>query len=674
MLNTTKIFTGVLMAILSCHAPLSAQHDVMMQAFYWDVPVDDVNKNGTWWDNLTNKSEVLRQAGIRGLWVPSPSKGNFGIYDMGYGIYDLYDLGNYFQKGTTETRFGSRQELERMISTMHANKIDVYADIILNHLYSGNDNEQSNPEVKDYVFDEAFRNNKQNCPYPTNEIKWIIKNAEPGAYYIRIHGFHLQSTEKKERAYDLQIDFNGSGFNDQHFSESEPNNGNGVFTTFSLSGATSRGHFEVNEIDEYKIEVTKKIDVIIRLTARKEIANTKEWVWTDQTNGYYPKVILFNGKNIAITSQLEAHTNTDIKYVNHTGAGEENFSFNYAHYHPADSNDWLGYSGTDEIISNTKAFGNDVNTFNTVVAERYQHWGAWLADQLKFDGFRLDFVRGFQEKYAADWVNALSLDNGKQRFIVGEYWGSEPRIKDWVNTVASHGAAVHAFDFPLKFALTEMCNAKGTDWDMRSLNHAGMIRSKTHSLPANSIVTFLENHDTGKEHDKWVTKDWKLGYAYILTHEGKPCVFYNHFFGDVMKDNQNTSLTVKPDPSLQEEIKKLIFARDTYLGESLTVLGESGNAFPSANLANVYVARRGGNDLKSGAIVVLNNNDTQRKGVWVDTSPNGWPNWSGETLINVFDPSEIIKVYPDGRAFISAPPRGYSLFVKKTEYLLLKWN
>jgi alpha-amylase len=671
MSTVIKVLAAALI-ILMLREPAAGQQDVMMQAFYWDVPVDDINRNGTWWDNLTQKSAMLKHAGIKAVWVPSPAKGNFGIYDMGYGIYDLYDLGNYYQKGTTETRFGSRIELEKMISTMHSMEIQVYADIILNHIYTGDDNNGVNPSVKQYVFDEAFRNGKQFCAYPTNEIKWVIKDALPGTYYIQVHGYHLQSKVKGERGYDLQIDFNGKGFTNQYFSESEPNGGNGKFTPFLTSGNTVRGFIEANDIDEYRIEVPGKTDVVIRFTARKETSDKKAWDWADQTNGYYPKVIFYNGKDIARTSQLEAHTNTNIKYVNHTGGGEDNFAFDYSHFHPSDSSDWLGYAGTDEIISNTKAFGNDVNTFNTDVAQRYQRWGGWLANELSFDGFRLDFVRGFQEKYAADWVKALPAQHGMQRFVVGEYWGSAPAIKQWVDITESHGAAIHAFDFPLKFTLTEMCNKNGADWDMRSLNHAGMIRNTTHSLPANSVVTFLENHDTGKEHDKWVTKDWRMGYAYILTHEGKPCVFYNHYFRDIMKDNQNSALTVVPDSSLQEDIRKLIFIRDTYLGGSLTVLSDTGNPFPSAHTSNVYVARRNGNASKSGAIIVLNNHDTETRGLWVDVTAFTSQHWSGETLVNAFDQSDIVKVYADGRAYVSAPPRAYSIYVKKSKLVGFK--
>ena len=113
----------LLLGLTACYTqreePLQPLDDVMMQAFYWDVPVDDQAKDGTWWDHLSSLAPELRTAGVSSLWTPIPAKGNWGIYDSGYGIYDHYDLGNYEQKGTIETRYGSRAELEQMIATMH---------------------------------------------------------------------------------------------------------------------------------------------------------------------------------------------------------------------------------------------------------------------------------------------------------------------------------------------------------------------------------------------------------------------------------------------------------------------------------------------------------------------------------------------------------------------------
>lgn len=669
-----KIFAILSVSLLMLFSGLNiqAQNDVMLQAFFWDVPVDNENKDGFWWDNLNSKAPEFKEIGITGIWIPSPAKGNWGITDMGYGIYDHYDLGNYDQKGTIETRFGSRQELESMISAMHDTnngqpKVEVYADIILNHMYSSDEDAEVNPAVKQYVFDEAYRNGQQYVPYPTNEIKWVIENASAGDYYIKFKGYYLDyAVSHQERGYDIQIDYNNTGFVSDYSWESEPNNGNGETNTFPASGETVRAFInEEGDVDEFKVTAPGGKDIIIKLTARRQ--SNDEWLWADQRNSFYPFEIWHNGQNLA-SNELKAITNTGISYINHTGPGEANLTWDYSFFHPVDENDWLGDWGTaDEIITNTKGFGNDLNTFDPRVQTRMNNWGAWLTDEINFDGYRLDFVRGFQEAYVANWINNLPLLNDQQRFIVGEYWGSASSIQNWVNNVASLGADADAFDFPLKSTLTSMCNGDES-FDMNLLNHAGMIRNNDgNSLPGTSVVTFLENHDTGKEHDKWVTKDWHLGYAYMLTHEGKPCIFYPHLYGVTLVDNHDTSVQMEIPASLKEEIKKLIFVRNTYLSGSLSVLSESGNPDPSADTHDVYVARRQGNGIKEGAIIVLNNSNST-KGLWVDATPQGWSDWSEKTLVNAFDGNVTTQVYTDGRIWVEAPARGYAVYVLQEDF------
>ena len=662
-----KALGAVLVLAWGNHA--YAQDDVMMQAFYWDVPVDAANFNGTWWDNLSNKASDMADAGFRGIWVPSAAKGNFGIWDMGYGIYDHYDMGNYNQKGTTETRFGSRSELESMISTMHTEGIDVYMDVVLNHIYTGDDDDQNNPAVKQYVFDEAYRNGTQYQSYPTNEIRWVIPNASAGDYYIQIAGYLLDyAAVKGERGYDLNISWGGSGTGSTNW-ESEPNNGGGNFDVFPGNGETLRGHVEYSgDIDEYKVSLSSASDIVIRLTARREGTDGNgnwEWQWASQNNGYYPKAIWYNSSNLA-NSTLEAHTNTGISYPTHTGTGEANYSWTYSDFHPVDANDWLGYPGSDEIIPNTKFFGNDLNSYSTTVQTRMEDWGEWLVNEMNFDGFRLDFVRGFQTSYVADWVNNLPLDNGSQRFIVGEYWGPSYRIRDWVNSVGSQGADVDGFDFDLKFTLTQMANGNQSSYDMRWLNNAGLIRGGF--LGGTSSVTFVDNHDTGKEHDKWVYQDWKMPYAYTLTHEGKPCVFYSHYYGTLQEDAHNSSYTTQAPATLRDDIDYLMWVRRTYLGGGLEVLSDAGNPYPSGDAYHVYAARRGGNGTKNGAIVVINNHDSQTKGLWVDASVNGQSSWANQTLKNA-STGATTQVYGDGRVWVEAPSRGYAVYVLSSDYV-----
>jgi alpha-amylase len=64
---------------------------------------------------------------------------------------------------------------------------------------------------------------------------------------------------------------------------------------------------------------------------------------------------------------------------------------------------------------------------------------------------------------------------------------------------------------------------------------------------------------------------------------------------------------------------------------------------------------------------VINNHDTQTKGLWVDSSPSGWASWSGQTLVNAFNTAQTAVVQADGRVYLSAPPRGYAVYVKQSE-------
>ncbi len=105
---------------------------VMMQAFYWDVP-----SGGTWWNTVKSKVTAWSNAGIDAVWLPPVSKAQNGPFSMGYDPTDYFDFGNFNQNGTIETRFGSKTELQSLISTAHSQNVKVFADMILNHNSGG---------------------------------------------------------------------------------------------------------------------------------------------------------------------------------------------------------------------------------------------------------------------------------------------------------------------------------------------------------------------------------------------------------------------------------------------------------------------------------------------------------------------------------------------------------
>jgi len=111
---------------------MSAKAGVLMQAFYWDHP-----DGGIWYDNLNSKIDDWADAGITAIWLPPVSKAHNGEYSMGYDPFDYFDLGEYDQSGSVETRHGSKAELISLINKAHSRNIQVYADIVINHNSGG---------------------------------------------------------------------------------------------------------------------------------------------------------------------------------------------------------------------------------------------------------------------------------------------------------------------------------------------------------------------------------------------------------------------------------------------------------------------------------------------------------------------------------------------------------
>ena len=71
--------------------------------------------------------------GITDVWLPPAYKCAGGKFDAGYAVYDLYDLGEFDQKGSIETKYGTKDEYLNAIQILHESNIKVLADIVLNH-------------------------------------------------------------------------------------------------------------------------------------------------------------------------------------------------------------------------------------------------------------------------------------------------------------------------------------------------------------------------------------------------------------------------------------------------------------------------------------------------------------------------------------------------------------
>lgn len=112
-------------------------NDTMMQYFEWYL-----SSNSTLWNELTKDAKHLENIGITHLWLPPAYKGSGGKNDVGYGVYDLYDLGEFDQKGSIPTKYGTKDEYIEAIKVLHQSNIKVLADIVLNHKMGADETEK----------------------------------------------------------------------------------------------------------------------------------------------------------------------------------------------------------------------------------------------------------------------------------------------------------------------------------------------------------------------------------------------------------------------------------------------------------------------------------------------------------------------------------------------------
>ncbi len=108
-----------------------------MQYFEWYLPPD-----GSLWKKVIEDSKHISNIGITDIWLPPAYKGAGGVYDVGYGVYDLYDLGEFDQKGSISTKYGTRDEYLEAVKLLKENHIRVYVDIVLNHKLGADETEK----------------------------------------------------------------------------------------------------------------------------------------------------------------------------------------------------------------------------------------------------------------------------------------------------------------------------------------------------------------------------------------------------------------------------------------------------------------------------------------------------------------------------------------------------
>ena len=147
------------------------ENGVMMQYFEWYLP-----PHCGLWNQLKKEAPILAEKGITALWLPPAYKGLKGDEEVGYAVYDLYDLGEFNQKGSVATKYGTKEEYLAAVDACHKAGISVYTDIVLNQMVEGDELET----VRVTEYDPHDRNT------PLPDEKWLRMYRDLGGEIITL--------------------------------------------------------------------------------------------------------------------------------------------------------------------------------------------------------------------------------------------------------------------------------------------------------------------------------------------------------------------------------------------------------------------------------------------------------------------------------------------------------
>ncbi len=172
------------------------------------------------------------------------------------------------------------------------------------------------------------------------------------------------------------------------------------------------------------------------------------------------------------------------------------------------------------------AFG-DMVSFTHSIPEDYMAKGVidaadWMLRTTglvnsQLHGFRVDDTKGMNVAFSKRFVTSKTMAG---LFSYGEcFTGNPAQLENWEGIMNGRSATL---DFSLHWALQNMCNNPGAN--MQQMNGTGLA-----AIDPFHAVTFVDNPDTDTTDGQQIISNKLLAYAYILTTEGYPMVYFRDY-------------------------------------------------------------------------------------------------------------------------------------------------
>jgi alpha-amylase len=300
-------------------------NQTLIQYFHWYY-----NEQEKLWVKAAKHAKDLADIGVTMAWLPPAYKATSGEESVGYDCYDLYDLGEFDQKNSRSTKYGSKDEYLHAIKTLQDNHITVMADVVINHKAGGDQLEsvpvrKVNPFnreefISDVIHIEAWtkftfpgRKGKysefvwdQHC---FTGIDWAENLKETGIYSIQNqYGEAWEEVPSTEFGNYDYLMFNDVDFRNEAVQEEIKRWGEWYYKTCGMKG--------------------------FRLDAVKHISPWFLNIWIDHMNATFQEKFFIVAENWVTTDVAELQTYIDetggrmqlfdsILHINFYRAGEE---------------------------------------------------------------------------------------------------------------------------------------------------------------------------------------------------------------------------------------------------------------------------------------------------------------------------------------------------------------
>ena len=648
-----KILALAVLLLIGTFATTVFAQDFLMQGWYWDYPK---TSNGFLWaDTLTNKASDLKNAGFTYIWLPPLSRTSSGSSSNGYDPKDLYDLGEF---GLGATGFGTRADVDGLITEFNLVGLKAVADVVYNHRDGGKT--ETNPPLKTYItnYDWTKANTGYN-PFPYDRYRVILPiggSTENGAgdYYFKISSASAHSRFDYYQ-YRVYLYTNLKGWQDlSDTSEVEPNGG-GDCGQSNNNISLGRNFDAVNEDAAFGCR-TDEFHLSLSADDFYSAGDTIFILFGKGNSDYSDMRIygIWSGtRNMDIASELVYQSYTDFTSMP-SGSG----SMNYENFKPNSTNttkldgdwDWPWfYYDYDQNVPSTKSALID--------------WTKWLWNNAGIRGLRMDAVKQFPPEFVGDLLDDLHTNGIDPGIVVGEFYDANTAsLKYWIDQVYTYmdnstklSITPRVFDFSLRDVLEKASDEFG--YDARNIFTASLVDAQ--GVSGSNVITFANNHDF-RDSAQQINHDPILAYAYLLTNNqvGLPCVFYPDYYE--VPGFTNGGLKRKIDDLINVH-KNFIYGSSSR--DYLTKVGTAYDPFYNSGTSTTTLVYQLMDTPSGKDVIVAINYAGDSLDMWVGVNPSGLSEGAvlGDQIGNAMLSTLTVS---GGRVHVKIPARSYSVWVE----------